>query len=381
MNFVRTITVWRSAMGRNGSLAIRGIAVLSLLSGCQSLQSNSKKPHEPWDQARSDVQLHLASELLSVGSIADAESKLDEARRLAKNDTDAVRLIEAKIELAKGNFGRVREVVAEISTDAKERAEAEYLLGVAFLSQQAWLDAAERFRNALRLAPTEVEYALAAIQALLQGGRFDEADELINARAAETGWTPGLYVALAECEEQRGRWEAAANAWIRASDGAADRPELRSRAGMALYRAGRPADAASRLRDEVDAAGDSTPIATRLALVDCLIDTHDIAGARSVLAPLFQEAAQDARVMRRLAQILAMEGRTRDALQTLDALLRDGPADAVTLELAAAIAQHGSQPKRAAEYARRLTAATSGQTTNPIAERILSLSADAAHGD
>lgn len=367
--------VWRRCVWSASARMIRTglIALLAWpVSGCESFQAEKGKTHEPWDAARSEVQLRLASELLSVGSIAEAESRLGEFRKLAREESDTSRLIAAKIELAKGNFARARQIVSDISLSGSDRAEAEYLAGVALLTQKSWSEAAERFHVASGLRPGEQEYWLAEIQARLQGGDVESARALIVTQAETNGWSASLLVAMAECEELGGDRIAAAEAWARAGDSAAGRPEIRVRAGMALYRANRWQEASELLRGEVDSGGDSdlaTPL--RLALVDCLIETREIAAARQYLEPLIQSISRDARVSRRLAQVLALEGRALDALSVLDSALFGAPHDVPMLELAAAIAHCAGDPQRAVAYARRISAGNPGDSANPVLARLV----------
>ncbi|MBL8879729.1 MAG: hypothetical protein JNG88_11475 [Phycisphaerales bacterium] len=344
---------------------------LCFIAGCNGLPTHPNKPHEPWDAARSAVQLRLASELLSVGSVADAEARLAESRSLAREESDASRLIAARIEVAKGNFTRACQIADEISLGSAERAEAEYLAGVALLAQQQWPEAARRFHVAAGLRPGEREYWLSEIQAQLQAGDVEGAHVLIADRAEANGWSASLNVALAECEELRGNCAAAAEAWARTCDSAVVRAETRARAGMAMYRASRWPEAAELLREEIEAQEESAaPMSLRLALVDCLIETREIAAARQYLEPLAQSAPRDARVACRLAQILTLEDRASDALIVLDAALAGTPRDVRLLELGAAVAHYVGRSNLAAEYSRRISIEDTRDAINPVVARI-----------
>lgn len=351
-----------------GRFTLAGLCWLALLCGCQSINADRVAARERWNKARGDVQARLASELLANGAVAEAEAKLREARRLT-SDTDSLVLSAGKIEIAKGAFGKARQTLDRIAPGAPERGEAEYLIGVTWLAQQKWNEAARSFDQASRLSPDDEEYVIAASQALLQSGDPSAAEEKITRWATAHGWSAALYAALAECYEQSEDWASAAEAWTKVGGGGSRGAGARTRLALALYRAGRLAEAAPLLRDELNADPEEAPDSLRMALVDCAIEDSDAGAARSYLTPLIQSSPRSPAVQRRLAQILALEHRWPEALRVLESLLATRAEDSAALELAAAIALRSGQTRQAESFAQRLR--RSSPEKNPIAERIL----------
>ncbi len=330
------------------------VLLLSFLGGCAGTDADKRQAKERWDAARGVVKASLAAQQLSDGDVRAAEASIGDAQRLSP-DLGAVDLIAARIEIAKGNFVRARErlLAAEV---ADSNAEASYLVGVTYMAQADWAAALNRFQRAVALAPEDEEYVRALVQACLGMGYAAGAREIIEERAARTGWTASLHAALAECAERQGRFAEAADDWLRAAEEDAARDAVRGRTAYALLRVGRLAEAAPLLSEELASANEAVGLAQRLALVDARIAQGDLARAEEALGPLRGSLTGNPGVQRRVALLLARRGRCAQALDVLAPLTDDTSTDVAALELAVAIAHLGSNGAAQVRLARRLAA-------------------------
>lgn len=349
-------------------LAVPLVAVLAV--SCTEIGADKRMARQRWDTARGAVKASLAAQQLTDGDVRAAEASIADARRLSP-DLAALDLIAAKVEIAKGSFARARERLTG-SGAATATAEGCYLLGVTYLAQADWTAALDWFQRAMALAPEDEEYLRAMVQTCLGAGYAAGAREIVEERAARTGWTPTLYAARAECAERQGRYSEAADDWLRAADdGALD--AVRERAAYALLRAGRWVDAVPLLRGGPSGLDDDGGLAQRLALVDCLLAGGDVRGAEDVLDRLRAKHAADRGVQRRLAVLLARRGRLAQALDVLAPLTDDRSQDVAALELAAAIAHRAGDDSAL----RRLT----GRLRDVCGDSVVLARLGAADGD
>jgi len=321
--------------------------VLSLaFSGCASTQSQARQEAtERWNQVRAQVKAKLASDQLAAGHIEDAATELAAAFRLDPANPE-LRTLQARICLAQGDLPAAERLLKGARAEDKPRAEIDYLLGV-IQEQRLHLSAAlEHFLRAADEEPHEVAYVVASVQVMLQLGQVEEARALLESRQPELGWTSAYHAALAECCEQLDDWAGAASAWQKVA-GANDDPGIRERLAMALYRAGRGAEAIPQLAQLLDEPETQASVPLRLALAECLLENRQPGTAHDQLRLVLREHPRNVTALRLLARAFAQQQQFDRARQTAEQALQLAPDDPQTLELAAALAFRTGDKTRA----------------------------------
>ncbi len=340
-----------------------------LVFACQSTQREAREQAaQRWDRARADVKVKLAADQFAAGDIRGASAQLAEACRLAPDAPDFIPL-RVRVLLAEGQLAAAEELLrGDAAASEAQTADVAYLRGVVCQQQQRWDAACAAFEQAAELAPDDVAYLVAATQARLQLGQPQAALEHLTAGAERHGWTETYQATLAECHEQLGDWPAAAAAWRRVAGAAGVDAEPRARLGLALFQAGRYADAIPELLHATAAAATGEVAVLRLGLAECYLNVGQAALARAQVQLAARAAPDDVRVFTLLAQTHAACGDFDLARQAGTRALRLAPDNPRTLELAAALAWRAGDQAAAAAAAAHLSAR---DPDNPIARHIL----------
>ncbi len=349
-----------------------GFVFCVLLLGCQSMQREAREHAEQrWDRARADVKAKLAADQFAAGDIRGASAQLAEACRLAPDSPDFVPL-RVRVLLAEGQLAAAEKLLDETLVAQPAQAELAYLRGVVCQQQQRWDAARAAFEQATELAPDEVTYLVAAAQAWLQLAQPDAALERLTAAADRHGWTEPYQATLAECFEELGDWPAAAAAWQRVTGTPGAGADLRARQGLALFQAGRYADAVPELLHAVGAAPADEAVVLRLMLAECYLAEGQPTAARAQTQLVARTAPDSVRAQCLLARTLAACGDFDLARQAGQRALSLDPDNPRTLELVAALAWHTEHFAEADALAVRLT---KREADNPVARQILAASA------
>lgn len=352
--------------------AIGAVALLAatvVVSGCQAPQRQARaEARRRWRLARAEVTAKLAGELLRAGQLTDALEELDKARSLNPEDPK-LRLLEARIALARADLPAAETALDEIPPDSPVQAEAQYLRGVLAQQQGRWQRAERYYRAALALAPDDAAAATALVQVLLQQGRTDDALDVLERHGRRLGRTAAYQAALAETYEQRGQFDEAARAWRKVvmRCGAAD---ARYRLALALFCAGRYDEA----REVVEDLLDDPPATASVELLKilqarCLLYGGEPAEAQRRLEALLRQQPRNVRALIGLAEVMLVEGHTDRAAALADQAGALAPDDPQVLELRAALRMAAGDRGTALRLARQLRRRQPG---SPIAREILS---------
>ena len=351
-----------------GGMSLGLLVALAALVGCQSEQPRAREQaSQRWNQARAQVKVQLAADQFEAGNLGAAAGELAEANRLYPNNPDLVPL-QARVWLAEGKIMRAKELLERTHLGGTAQAEIEYLRGVVAQQQEHWDEALSAFRRAGELDDQEVAYVVAAAQAWLQLGQPRAALEFLQSATARFGWTNAYQAALAECCGQLGDHGAAASAWQRAAAAGDAEPSLRERLAVALYRAGRHAEAIPVLTELLagDQGGSSRLL--RLMLAESFLLERQHAAARTQAQMILRHEQGDVLALRLLARCWAAGGELAPALRVARQALAADADDPRTLELVAALAWRTGDDRFAAATAGRLAQL---DQQNPVAERIL----------
>jgi len=355
---------------RLGAAGAIGIAALS---GCAlPRDGHMTEATQRWNEVRAGFKARLAEDQLAAGRTRGASEQINEARRLDPGNP-ALALFSARVALAEGRDHQARQILAQLRGEPSVAAEVAYLLGTIWQQQQDAERALDCYQQAAQLAPNEIAYTAAVAQTLLQLGRPQQALDLLSARRDAFGWTAAYHAGCAECLEQLGRFDDAATEWRTVCDGSRDARDVQLRLALALYHAGRMAEAGPLLEElarDADAFDSLKFRSLRLALADCLAAEGRTPEALTHLQPLMQEAPRDALVQRVKARIRAAAGDYQAAFALAHEALLAQPSDVGLLEFTAALAWRCGQHALADELATRLVKLPGGQDS-PVAQAIL----------
>ncbi|MFQ5806484.1 MAG: tetratricopeptide repeat protein [Phycisphaerae bacterium] len=344
-------------------------ALLLVTSACMSTQRQARQEAaERWNQVRAEVKAKLASDQLAAGHVDDAATQLAAALRLDPANPELLTL-QARVHLARGDHRAAQRLLEGIEAEGKLQAEINYLLGIIQQQRLHWDEALNHFARAASGDPGEVAYVVAVVQNMLQLGEAQEALALLHSHEDEFGWTEAYHAAVAECCEQLEDWSAAAAAWEKVA-GANAPPAVRERLAMALYRCERWPEAIAHLQRLLDEP-EVHPIAPlRLALAQCLLETHQPAAAQEQVSRVLREHPQNATALRLLAHVFARQEQFERARRTAERALRLEPDSPHALELVAALAYQAGDKARACLLAERIQQSFP-DLDSPVARQIL----------
>jgi tetratricopeptide (TPR) repeat protein len=346
----------------SASLTISGGLLTALLAtGCNlpNAQFEARaQAQKRWNEARAQVKAQLAAEQLAAGNVADASTEVSKALSLNPENTGLI-VLRARTALASGDTATALPLLERVSGDETHKAEVAYLLGVIWQQRLRWEDALDCFARAAEADPSESAYFVAVVQALLQLGKPTEALEYLRGNEDRFGWTPAYHAALAECQEQLGRWSEAAAAWRMVADSSNDASVI-ERLATALHHAGRCTEALPLLQERIDAEQQNEPDTLRRMLADCLVEEGRLDAARAQLVKILDQQPRDGEALLLLARVHAQEGRYELALRTVRRAIDVQQDRFEPLELAAAIAFRTGQRAQAAAFARRAEAVLPG---------------------
>jgi tetratricopeptide (TPR) repeat protein len=315
-----------------------GLSIFLALAGCESMPQRAKEEATArWNRARAQVKASLAADHFAAGNVSAAAEELNEACRLDPTEPGLLPL-RVRICLAEDRLSEAEALVEAGLRNGPPSAELEYLLGVIRQQEQRWDEALAAFKRAAELDAEEVAYVVATAQVWLQLGQPDAAQGYLESGAERFRWTNAYQAALAECHEQMGAWSAAASAWQRVIGSEAAGAALQERLAIALFRAGRYAEAAPVLDQLTSGPEASTAAALHLMLAESYLELGRDTAARTALQAVLRADRDDPRALRLLARALVVAGEDEAALATAQRVLLRQPEDVATLELVATLA-------------------------------------------
>lgn len=333
--------------------------VLLTAFGCQSPGAThvtaKQEASQRWNRVRAQVKARLASEQLAMGSTQNAAHEIAEARRLDPENVNH-QLVQARVLLAEGMVEAADVLLAEVANGESASAEVAYLRGVVAQQQMRWPAALEHFLVAVDRDPSDVVNLTAAVQVLLQLDQAASAEALLGLHARQHEWTPTFQVALAECQEQRGNWVAAAQAWQRVLSHTSDQITL-ERLALALERAGRCREAVLTLEAALEDVPRDQQDRILLNLARCDAELEDYQTARRRLQRILARQPGHPGALQALAEVLVGQGDFGEALTMALTVLERDPQNVPMLELGAVVAHRLEEAALATALAQRLLAA------------------------
>ena len=347
------------------------VILAAFTTGCENMQGRARAESQArWNRARAEVKLKLASDQLAAGNIADADAELAAAYRL-NPDSSALNVMQARIQLAKGDLASAERLLAGASAEEDAGGEIAYLLGVIQEQRLRWPEALECYVRAADADPQEIAYVVAIVQLMLQQGRANDALALLESYEPQFGWTSAYQAALAECCEQLGNWTRAARAWRGVADTVAADADIRERLALAMFRAGHRTEALDYFNRLLEEHPELPRIPLRLAAAKCLLEEGAVFEACERINEVLRTAPRRLEALHLLACAYAQQDQFERAAQTAERALRLAPNDVPTLEIAATMAFRAGRHERAAVLAKRINSVP-GDANNPVAQLLLS---------
>jgi Flp pilus assembly protein TadD len=201
---MRTITARRPVPAL--LLAIAG------LTGCAGhgdyTQDRVNAAGERMAQLKSGTEWQMAQQQFLAGDLDKALKTVD--RSIALNDKVAKsHVLRGRILVEKGRMEDGRNAFLEAEKLDDKNVEAQYYLGIVHERFNDPEEALVRYQKAMELDPTNPQYVVAASEMLVQLGRTDEAERMLEARRADFQYNAALRQALGHIAMMRGQGERA----------------------------------------------------------------------------------------------------------------------------------------------------------------------------
>lgn len=289
------------------------------------------------------LRVELANLLASIGAWEQAAQEVTWARQLAPDNRDVLRAFgQIHLYQVRENpeaLGLAREAFERLRELAPTDLESLGSLGRIYLSQQRFDDAAAVFRQVLDVWPSHPVASSALIDALMRGGRIDEAETALRDFLVRDPEAPRLRRVLAELLSEKGDHAGAAEVLQEGGQELLADPEIRRRLALELYRAGDAEAALEHLGPWIERQPDDHRARLLRVLLLSGLERYDEAEAE--LGRLHDERPDDVEVASLLARHHLRAGRWEAVLAVSEPLLAEGvEGEGAELALISAQALH-----------------------------------------
>lgn len=294
-------------------IASAGIALM----GCANSNDQPNAPSakalatEQWNATRASVLLTLARDQYDNGAFDKCKQTLDQAEKLDPKN-DAIAVLSAQLAVEQGDMEIAERELVLARKNNPKNAQAFYLSGVVYQRWAQPQQAYEMYSQATDLAPTELPYLMAKAEMLVSMDRSTEALALLQDKVSQFENSAVLCDAVGMLLTQQHRDAEAVDMLQRATILAPEDKSVREHYALELVHIGQYAEAIDQLHrilapasnpyggslpaDTAAAETAATDTATSdtakaddysarpalwIALGECQMETHDLAGARS----------------------------------------------------------------------------------------------------
>ena len=269
--------------------AVMAGAVAVLLGGCGARGPTKKEQaYKQWNATRANVLLGLARDQYAHGNFADASRTCEEALAMSK-DVSGLYVLQAKLDLERGELQRVALSIEAARKLAPTDAEIDYLAGQLAERWQKPEEALLAYEAAATKAPNEPAYLMAVAEMLLLLERPQEVVTLLEPKLPFFESSAPLRDLLAQAKSDQGDLAGAIDLWRSASSLAPEDEALRERWAMALMQATRWRSAAEEIERIIAANTGEPALSLLLALGECRLQLAEFGAARVS----FQRAARN----------------------------------------------------------------------------------------
>lgn len=142
------------------------------------------RAQQQWESMRASVKMQLAENHLNAGRLDDASKVIDEAIKMAPDNVKA-RILATRIEIERGELSKARESIHTAMSFAYADPQVRYLAGMVAERYDDLEGALDHYTAASEAAPLVAEYLLARIETLAALARDIDAIELLELRMTD----------------------------------------------------------------------------------------------------------------------------------------------------------------------------------------------------
>ena len=228
------------------------------MTGCHGAthREQQEQARQDWDRLRADFKISLASQQFEQGHIEDAVVTLQEAIALDAT-TPNHHLLLAKCYLEQGSLASAQQATVAAANLGGVSAELAYTYGMIAEQRLHYEDAVTYYRQAAGLDPQNVDYLVAAAEAMVSADRIDEAKAFLDDGLQALKGNEHLHLLRARVCMLLNEPKQAAADYGAAEPLLADTVLATGEYGLVLVRLGRYAKAISILQPMVEAASQS----------------------------------------------------------------------------------------------------------------------------
>lgn len=334
-----------------------------LLTGCT--QSNRSKAHVSTAKAKADAmkagtEFQMAHQSFLAGDLSKARTRVEQSLALNPNVARS-HVLRGRILMEQSQLGPALEAMEMAKAVDNEFAEAWYYEGIVFERLTQRERALNSFVTASRLDESNAGYFIAAAEAFVDLGRYDDAAEFLHNAGAQFEHNSGVRHTLGQIAMLQGDFEQAAILFNEARLLAPDELAILEDLIDAQIRSGRFNDAESNLSRLLSRTDYKDRRDLKHLRANCLIELDRFSEARQVLIELTNDnggandadawiklgrvsvAMRDERLLRRCAQravaiapgradghmlmavSLRLQDRNEDALRSVDRAITAEP--------------------------------------------------------
>lgn len=291
------------------------VSLAVLAAGCASPDHKTIQEQglANWNEYRAAVKYGLADAELKKGNTDQALMLAREVSGLAPGNPAHGELL-ARTYLAKGDFLSARRVLEAARRVHGDRAGIHYLLGAIYERAGRFADAAEAYRAAAHLQPSQVDHLTAQAQATASVEGSSAAIDVLLERGAEFDSDPVYHLACAELYQRGGDLVKAGQSYSRALRLGADDRRTREALGMNYYWQRRYREAGDYLKPL--ALSSMEPSASlAVAYPRCLLEIGETQQAADWLERATQNRAGNAALWLALAEARSALGQAGPAIE------------------------------------------------------------------
>ena len=284
------------------TLLIPGLCLV--LCGCQTGRPQKEErqlAEKRFHHQKAKIKYLLAMDQFQNGQITKAKQSLEEAIVLHADDQQYYLLL-AKIYIEQGELAQANHLLDGMAVDAIPSAELCYLSGVVAERYGRLDEAMNHYRQAHELDPRRAGYAMAYGEMLISLNRAEQAWHLIVDCLDDIDDHARLQALMGEALHLLGQYEQSAMAYRRALVEFPDDDSLLESYAMALYRAGRYADAIVPLGRLYAKLRDQAPLYTVKALARSCLEVGQYSTALSYLWDFVRREPEDVQAWLMLAR-------------------------------------------------------------------------------
>ncbi len=308
-------------------LQILLIAVTALTTACSTLRHAEAKiqAQERWSAARAEIKYRLARQHYERGGLEDALRDGTEAVILDRKHIPSYVLV-ARANLELGKIASAEQALDAAGHAGLDSADLRYTRGVV-LEQRGLFDAAEAaYTQALRLDPTNVDFAVALAECLVSQGRPAEAMAVLDGEARRADDDGTIPILSAHVAALMGRADEALDRLYQARRKNPDSRMIAEELGRHLAQGGRCEEALGLLQPLIESEPDTQVAASTLrAVATCHLALGDAASAKATLLHFGRDGDKNAAVQILLAKAALATNDIRTARRAIELAYQSKP--------------------------------------------------------